>query len=272
MKKITKHLLIFKRRITQQHELKKLSKIENDTLQKVINAFIVTQKKLHKNEDLNSFSNCENYRTKLLADNTPISYKIFSSDKVVSVREICKKAASGKKWCQFLYHLVDAIDAPKVLEIGTNLGISGSYILEAMKNKNGKLTTMEGLPQLCEISAAQFATIVPNSKFEVIQGLYENTFSKVIENKEEYDILFIDGNHQKAPTLEYFKALKATIKKTAIFVFDDIYWSDGMTEAWEIIKKDKDVNFSIDLYEQGIVIIDKNEPIHHKEFSLHLSY
>ncbi|UOY06556.1 class I SAM-dependent methyltransferase [Muricauda sp. SCSIO 64092] len=272
MDKISKHLLILKRRISQRHELNKLFQIQNKPLQQVMDAYLITKTNAHEKDDINSFSNCESYRRKLLSDNTQITYEIFSSDKKASVRDICKKAPSTKKWCQFLYHLVKNIDNPRVLEIGTNLGVSGSYILEALKGKNGKFTTMEGLPQLCEISHKQFSTIVPDSKFEIVQGLYDNTFTQIIEGKEGYDLMFIDGNHKKGPTLEYFNALKSIMGETAVFVFDDINWSTGMKEAWEVIRKDKDVNFSMDIYKQGIIIIDQNEPQKNKEFNLHLAY
>ncbi|GAL68205.1 hypothetical protein [Jejuia pallidilutea] len=87
-----------------------------------------------------------------------------------------------------------------------------------------------------------------------------------------FNLLFIDGNHKKTPTLEYFNTLKSKISSPALFVFDDIYWSNEMKEAWQIIINDNDVNFSIDLYEQGLVVIDKNETLDKKHFELHLSY
>ncbi len=272
MNKISKHLLILRRRIKNQQELNKLSKIENHSLQNILTAYQTTKAGTNEREDLHSFSNCERYRKKLLSDNTQITYEIFSSDKKAAVRDICKKAASSEKWCQFLYHIAKNVNNPKILEIGTNLGISGSYMLEALKGKKGKLITMEGLPQLCEISNQRFSEIVPNSKFEIIQGLYDNTFPKLMERAEEFNLIFIDGNHKKEPTLQYFNALKSGIGRAGIFVFDDIYWSESMTDAWKIIKKDDGVNFSIDLYEQGIVIIDKDESRKNMEFSLHLTY
>lgn len=272
MKKLSKHALILKRRLNQGNELNKLYKIENKVLRQFLTAFKSTKTKTNSTEDIEAFSNCEHYRTKLLTDKTQISYEVFSSDRTASVQDICSKAASSKKWCQFLYHLVKSHDNANILEIGTNLGISGSYFLEALKNKNGMLTTLEGLPQLCEIASNQFSNIVPNSKFEVIQGLYDSTFPKVVENGRIYNLIFIDGNHQKYPTIEYFEKMKSKIGKTAIFVFDDINWSDGMKEAWKVIKADKDVNFSVDMYEQGIVIIDKDERQKNSEFELHLSY
>lgn len=183
MKKLLKHILILKRRFNQQNELNKLAQIENNTLKQFLTAFNSTKEATKQKEDIEAFSNCESYRAKLLTDNTQISYEIFSSDRTASVKYICKNAASSKIWCQFLYRLVKSINMPTILEVGTNLGISGSYLLEGLKNKNGKLTTMEGLPQLCNIASNKFSTIVPSSKFEVIQGLYDDTFPKVIEKK-----------------------------------------------------------------------------------------
>lgn len=272
MKKISKHLLILKRRINQRSELKKLSLTDNKILQNVLNAFESAKTNSPDKEDIASFIKCESYRDELLANNTEISYEVFSLDKTALVRDICKKAASKKQWGQFLYHLVKNTDNPRILEIGTNLGISGSYMLEAMKNRDGKFITMEGVPQLCEISAKQFSTIVPGSKFEIIQGLYDETFPKIIDKLIAYNLIFIDGNHKKEPTLEYFNALKSIIGQSAIFVFDDIYWSNEMKEAWKIIRNDKDVHFSIDMYELGVVVIDKNESQPKKHFNLHLTY
>lgn len=252
--------------------MSKLSQTENESLQQVLTAFKITKTNANEPSDINSFSSCERYRQQLLSDNTKITYEVFSSDRSALVRDICKKATSTKKWCQFLYHLAQSTKSSNVLEIGTNLGVSGSYILEALKRNGGKLTTMEGLPQLCEISARQFSTIVPQSNFEIVEGLYDYTFPGIIEKNEKFDLMFIDGNHKKDSTLEYFNSLKSIMGEKAVFVFDDINWSEGMKEAWEVIRKDNDVNFSIDMYEQGIAIVDKSEPQRNVVFNLHLAY
>ncbi|SEC32398.1 Predicted O-methyltransferase YrrM [Tenacibaculum sp. MAR_2009_124] len=272
MNKIIKHLLILNRRLRQSSVLKQLSQIENKTLQQILTAFISVKTNSHQKVDVDSFRNCENYRKKLLEDTTEITYEIFSLDTKSTVKDICKKASSKSKWCRLIYHIVNKTDSPKVLEIGTNLGVSGAYILEALKTKEGKLTTMEGLPKLCEISRNKFSEIVSNSKYEIVQGLYDDTFSDIKEREETYNLFFIDGNHQKDPTLEYFHELKLKMENKAVFIFDDIYWNEGMKEAWEVITNDKDVNFSIDMYQQGIAIIDKEETQKNRKFSLHLTY
>ena len=82
-----------------------------------------------------------------------ISFEILNSKKKLKVKDVCKKATSPPIWCRLLYFISDIMKNPNILEIGTNVGISGSYILEAIKKKEkGKLITMEGVPMLSEIS------------------------------------------------------------------------------------------------------------------------
>lgn len=273
IKKIKKHRLIISRRIKQNKQLRKISRYKNESLKKVVESYITVKNSKFTNEDLSAFKNCEDYRKQLLNNETLISYEVFNSTKKALVKDICKNAASSKKWCQLIYIITKKIDSPVFLEIGTNLGISGTYILEAIKNKKeSKFITMEGLPQLCEISSKQFSSIVSPTKYEVKQGLYDSTFPMLLKENLKFNILFIDGNHKKESTIEYFHQLKLNVSNPAIFIFDDINWSKGMKEAWEIIKTDSDVNYSIDLYEQGIIIIDKNESKKRIDFELHLAY
>lgn len=271
-KKINKHKLILKRRLEQKKTLDEMSKIKNDTLQLFIHVFASVKQQKFTDDDIAAFKRCEYYRHALLKDDRKVKYDIFGLNETALVSEICAKAASKPKWCQLLYEIAKKLDNPFVFEIGTNLGISGTYLLEALKNKQGFFTTMEGLPKLCEIASNQFSTITTEDNFQVIQGLYDDTFPKVMQQEHKYNLIFIDGNHKKKPTLEYFYALKTKMRTPSIFVFDDIYWSSEMIEAWTIIKKDSDINFSIDLYEQGIAIIDKDEIIKNQNFNLHLSY
>lgn len=272
-KKIRKHLSITRTRLNQKKELKKISKYKNGTLQKVVEALLTVINSNFKEEDFQAFQNCEKYRAELLQDETLISYEIFGSDKTAMVKDICQNAASSKIWCEFFYFLSKKNNPTTILEIGTNLGVSGCYALESIKNDSiAKFITMEGLPQLCKIAGHQFSSIAPTSKYDIREGLFDATFPQLLKEDIFFDLLFIDGNHQKEPTITYFKTLKDKIKSRALFVFDDINWSDEMKEAWELIKNDNDVNFAIDLYKQGIVIIDKNESEKNVQFALHLAY
>ncbi|HET8736490.1 MAG TPA: class I SAM-dependent methyltransferase [Pricia sp.] len=272
-KKIQKHFDITRTRLNQKKELQKISKHGNSTLNQVVAALTTVKKGDFTEGDRQAFQNCEHYRTRLLHDETRISYEIFGSDRSAKVMYICKNAASSKKWCEFLYFLAKEIHPETILEIGTNLGISGCYLLESIKNSDSaKLVTLEGLPQLCEIAADQFAAIAPAAKYDIRQGLFDVTFPQLLKEEVSFNLFFIDGNHQKEPTIAYFKALKDTINSPAVFVFDDVNWSTEMQDAWEVIKNDSDVNFALDLYKQGIVIIDTHATAKNVFFKLHLGY
>lgn len=231
----------------------------NETLSKVIKTILQLKNSEFDAEDEKVFYELKEYRKSLLNNNDKVTYEIFGSDKTDSVSNICSKATSPEIWCKLHYLLAKNLNAKNYLEIGTNLGVSGSYILSAIKNNNRKFVTMEGLPKLCEIAENQFKNIAGENKFQILQGLYENTFPEMLRLPLHFDIMFLDGNHKFEPTMDYFRKLKNKIGDTAVFVFDDIYLSNEMMRVWKEILNDRDVNYTVDLYKLGIVIIDKND-------------
>lgn len=61
------------------------------------------------------------------------------------------------------------------------------------------------------------------------------------------------NNHSKQATLDYFDLLLPTITNETVWIFDDIHWSEGMEEAWEIIKNNPKVTVTIDTFQWGLV-------------------
>lgn len=272
LRKLNKHKKIISRRFKEHSEIQRIKSFDNSSLSDFISSYQMVKAGQHSKEDLLRFNKCETYRNQLLKNHSTISYEIFGLDTVKTVRQSAL-ASSTKPWAQLLYYLAKKTQRGSVLEIGTNLGVSGSYILEAIKDKvSSHLVTMEGLPQSCKIASAKFETITDKDQFNLIQGLYDKTFPLLIKESPVFDLLFIDGNHQEKPTIEYFHTLKKHIHNPAIFIFDDINWSEGMKKAWSTIQRDEDVNFSIDLYRWGVVIIDNKDPNRNVDFALHLTY
>jgi hypothetical protein len=44
-----------------------------------------------------------------------------------------------------------------------------------------------------------------------------------------------------------------------MLIFDDIYWSEGMKEAWAAIKAHPDVTVTVDLFWIGLVFFRKGQ-------------
>lgn len=272
--KLKKHGVLLIRRMNLLREVNRMKKCPDETVRIILEAFQTVRTGAYEPEDRKVFERCESYRNALKKRDDKISFKIFGLDNDQTVSEICQKAASPEIWCRFLYLLAKKLAPENLLEVGTNLGVSGSYLLEAIAgNPNSKLTTMEGVSQLCAISAQRFSEIAHHDKFEVIEGLYQDSFHRVLEQPALFDLVFIDGNHREDATIDYFSKLKQKVNQRAVFIFDDINWSKGMGAAWKTIQNDSSTSFSIDLWKQGIIVV-ANTPIKkkRKSFKLFLGY
>jgi len=273
LSKIKKHFFLFLVRLKQKKTIKSLLAQDNNLLNLIVESFLKLKKNNLSDSEIKIFKSCEYYRTQLLNDHRSISFEVFGSNKTMLVKDICNKAASKPIWAQFLYLITKNFSNPQFLEIGTNLGVSGTYILEALKDKkNSKFFTMEGIPQLCEIADNQFSRICSNSKYKIYKGLYKNTFSELIKDNNNFDIIFIDGNHKKDPTVQYFSELQNKLSSKAIIIFDDINWNSEMQEAWHIVKSYKNVTYSIDMFKFGLLIVDNTKVSKKSDYYLHLAY
>jgi predicted O-methyltransferase YrrM len=72
------------------------------------------------------------------------------------------------------------------------------------------------------------------------------------------DLAFIDGNHRKQPTLQYFESLLMRSGKSTILIFDDVHWSAEMEAAWSEIMEHPAVTCTIDLFFIGLVFLNND--------------
>ncbi len=118
------------------------------------------------------------------------------------------------------------------------------------------------LCNFCSFSAAfycnDFSIRITRSlvNIELITGDFNNTIDATLKKFEKLDYVFIDGNHQKAPTLNYFKKCLSKSNHKSIFILDDVNWSKEMKAAWKEIKAHPEVTLSIDLFFLGIVFFN----------------
>ena len=271
--KIKKHLSLLHIQLNENKTLQSMLLERDPILDIIVESFKRLKLNKFHNQEKTIFKNRKDYRNSLLNNENIISFKIFGISKTMTVKEVCEKASSPSMWGKFFYLITKRFKAPFILEIGTNLGVSGSFFLEAIKGKKDSFfTTMEGVQDLCEIASNEFNNIVSSEKYHIYNGLYEKTFPKLLGAKDEFNIAFIDGNHNKKSTLQYYNSLKSKLKTPSIIIFDDIHWSSEMEDAWDIIKRDESVSYSIDFYKLGVIIINSKKSAYNIDYYLHLSY
>lgn len=177
-----------------------------------------------------------------------------------SIQSIAKSALKSPQKAQVLFKLAHFLKPQNILELGTSLGISTAYLAKACPDAT--ISTIEGAPEVAEIAGINFKKLnIENISQQV--GNFDTLLEGELQQFKTIDFVFFDGNHQKIPTLSYFDTCLKYAHENSIFVFDDIYWSREMTEAWQSIKEHPRVKVTIDCFEMGIVFFKANQAKQH---------
>lgn len=179
------------------------------------------------------------------------------------ISRMAKTSSSSNKNAKLLFRLVKYFNFKSILELGTSLGMS-TYSM-AKGNSAARITTIEGCPNTSNFAKERFTELhITNTKFII------GDFTSCIPNLKEdrFDFIFFDGHHNKSATIQYFEALLPKAHNDSVFVFDDIYWSRGMTEAWEYIKNHNAVTVTVDTFYLGVVFFRKEQEKEHFKIRL----
>ena len=208
----------------------------------------------------------EKRRKLLLNDSSVIAVEDFGAGSSViktnkrAVSAIAASSLKPKKYAQLLYRMVKYYQPANILELGTSFGITTAYL--AAVNKTSKVITCEGSEAIASIAKQNFADLQLKN-VQLTEGDFAKTLSPLLSSLREINFAFIDGNHRKEPTLDYFNQLLKHATPASILVFDDIHWSAEMEEAWAAIKEHPAVTLTIDLFFVSIVFC--NPDINHKQ-------
>ncbi|MBG9377653.1 class I SAM-dependent methyltransferase [Panacibacter sp. DH6] len=209
------------------------------------------------------YTSIENLRARLKRDNTMLTLQDFGAGSRVhasyerKVSAIANSSLKPKKFAQLLFRMVNYYQPGNILELGTSLGITTAYLASADASK--PVITMEGAAAVAAVAKQNFEQLNIHN-IQVVEGNFDLTLDKVLEEQLPVtDFAFIDGNHRKEPTINYFKKLLPHIHEHSILVFDDIHWSEEMEAAWNHIKQHDAVTLAVDLFFIGIVFFRKEQ-------------
>jgi len=210
------------------------------------------------NRQFYSFGAIEKARKELLDNEHEIEKIDFGASGKNGKRKISTLAKNSKsaEYGRILFRLTDYFGCKKIIEIGTSLGISGSYI--NMANKKAHFLTLEGCPNTATVAKETFGKLKLNNA-TILTGEFDFNFENSLKKLSNVDLIFFDGNHTFEATIKYFKLALDYIHNDSVFVFDDIYWSEEMSLAWNEIKNHSKVKITIDLFEIGIVFFREEQ-------------
>jgi predicted O-methyltransferase YrrM len=202
----------------------------------------------------------EALRKQLLQDKRLLEIEDFGAGSRVaktkqrSVSALAHSALKSKKYAQLLFRLVKHYKPNTILELGTSLGITTSYLAAA--NPSATIMTIEGSSAVAAVAAENFSTLRCQNIGQRI-GNFDDLLPSVIRHLSSIDLAYIDGNHRYQPTINYFTQLLPVLHNDSILVFDDIHWSAEMEKAWEEIRQHPSVQCTVDIFFLGFVFFRK---------------
>jgi predicted O-methyltransferase YrrM len=212
------------------------------------------------------YGEIEQQRKKLLNDDRIITVtdlgagSRLNKNRTKKVREIAKNALKTPRLAQLIYRLAKRQQAKNNIELGTCLGITTAYLAKA--NPAAKIITIEGCPETAAIAHQNFEELQLQN-VALLNGNFNDLLPRAIADEPTLDFVYIDGNHTKEATLNYFNWCLPKLHEGSLLIFDDIYWSEGMKAAWAEIKAHPQVTVTIDLFWIGLVYFKKDQAKEH---------
>lgn len=221
---------------------------------------------IHHTGTFLAYDQVEDLRQALLQDNTELDVTDFGAGSVTGatrkrkISNIAFFAAKPPLLGQLIFRLANHFKPLTILELGTSLGLTTSYL--GLARKTAQLYTFEGCPAIAAQAKKNFQKLGLQN-VQVVQGNMDQTLAPAVAKLEQLDFVFFDGNHRLAPTLQYFEICLTKAHEGSVFIFDDIYWSAEMAEAWQKIKQHPQVLLTVDLFYIGLVFFRTNQPKQH---------
>jgi predicted O-methyltransferase YrrM len=173
-----------------------------------------------------------------------------------SIGDIAKNALKPVRIAKLIARLAAFSKPETIIELGTCLGVTTSYLAKA--SPSSQIISVEGCPETAKVAKENFHKL-GLSAIELKVGDFDVLLPQILAEQSKIDFLFIDGNHRKEATLNYFYACLPNVHEGTLLIFDDIYWSEGMKEAWKEIVNHAHVKVTVDLFYIGLVFFKKDQ-------------
>lgn len=176
-----------------------------------------------------------------------------------SVASLVRANAIGDREGRLLFRLAVWLRPRRLLEFGTNAGISTAYLHAA--DTRARLDSVEGNPAVAELARETFGVVGAGPGLRLHVGTFNDWLATHLathltpqpDPATTLDLFFLDGDHRYQPTLDYVRALLPHRSPNAVFVIADIHWSADMERAWVELRELPEVTASVDLYHFGLL-------------------
>lgn len=187
--------------------------------------------------------------------------KYYNTDIIKKVRKeinkteytIKKSNVISTKYGELLFRLVWYFKPQNILEFGTSLGVRTMYL--SMPDTRKNVFTIEKNDILRKIAEKYFKKLKLNN-IAMYNGYCAELVPDIMSQLETLDFVVLDC-YSKKEMLDCFQLCLSKVNNETIFIFENLYYSQGNEEAWRLICQNELVTVSIDMFKLGIVFFRK---------------
>jgi len=143
-------------------------------------------------------------------------------------RRFARSASLGCKG-RILYTTVKVMQSSRVIELGTYVGMSAMFLLEALETAgpDAHVTTVELQEEFHSLASALLAREF-NGRVTCIKGSTDEVVPELSRTLRGVDLLFHDARHSGEAYVRDFLAAEAAMAPGSVVLFDDIRWNNPL--------------------------------------------
>lgn len=150
-----------------------------------------------------------------------------------AIRTLTERASKDMHAGRLLAALVRSRQPSLVIELGTNVGLSGTYLASALPD-DGRLKTIDQSGDRQVLARQLFFAAGVADRIDVITGSFVESVDEAA--RDGFEVAFIDGDHTYDATLWLVDTLLSHAVPGTVIVLDDINHSPQMRHAWREIR------------------------------------
>ena len=169
--------------------------------------------------------------------------------------QIANRVSVPMSFGLFLYLCAEGFEAKRILELGSCAGISGCYLASAPRCS--EFVTLELSSALADIARENLHAVTHNAT--VINADFDKGLPAVVgPETAPFDLVWIDGHHERDATLRYFSKLQGHVSPGGLMLFDDIHWTPEMREAWDLIRVWPGFSVTVNAARLGMAVLKQS--------------
>jgi len=153
----------------------------------------------------------------------------LENSRKIDVNHEDQMLAITKETGEFYNILLKAIKAKRILEVGTSVGYSTLWFVDAIQENQGKIITIEQSPSKISKATINFQKAGVENQIEIKKGEAKQVLKQIandikVKSSEQFDFAFLDAD--KELNIEYFDLILPMIKVGGIIATDNILYPE----------------------------------------------